>query len=807
MNEKKKFDFNLRSRLTVSFVACGLIPLIAAAVICYMSASSGFSKVQDQAMDALRQNSTDALIAQRELKAVQLSDYFGFIQSQIQTFSEDGMVVEAMSEFRDSFKSYRTERKLKTEQEIETMRSELLSYYSGPFAENYRDMNDGKNPPSRQYLNQLDDDSIALQHAYIFSNKNQLGSKHLLDASDDSTRYSSHHEKVHPIIRDYLDKFGYYDIFLVDAETGDIVYSVFKELDYSTSLVNGPYADSNFGEAFRRANASTSRDSVVLVDFARYTPSYEAPASFIASPIYEGDKKIGIAMFQMPVDRILEIMNVRVGLGETGETILIGPDYLMRSDSYLDPEKHSLATSWKYPETGRVDTKATRAAIEKGESGTVVTTDYRGKETLIAYTPVKLGDLTYCLNAKMDTEETFASCNEMAASVNSAKAAVVRWCLGLAVIAGALVAGVAFLVSGRVAVPIRTAAAFARQIAEGNLTSQCEVNGKAEVAELARAMNDMRDNLAGLLGEVVSTSEVLNGSSTDLSETARRLSNGANDTTERASNVAAAAEEMSINMTNMAAATEQVSGNVNSVASTVEEMSSTISEIARNAEKAAGAVASAVTLAEASNQQIDTLGSSAAEIGSVIEVIEDIAEQTNLLALNATIEAARAGDAGKGFAVVATEVKELAKQTADATDDIRARIEAIQESTGVAVESIGRIGSAIKDVKDVSQTIASAVEEQGICMKEVSQNVAQAASAAETVSLGVKESAQASQEISKNINTVNQSAKESNLYADETKTAGDSLSERADTLQGALGRFQLAPTVATAHMAGASVNA
>lgn len=790
MSNKLNSKLNLRSRLVIAFVACGLTPLIVAAVVSYMSASNGFQVVQHQALDAMKRYSTDALIAQRELKANQLQNYFDSIQKQIRTFSEDGMVVEAMSEFKSAFHRFRKENKIE-KADLANKRSELSAFYSGPFASLYREKNDGKDPAVDEFLHRLDDDSVAFQHAYIAANQNPLGSKHLLDAANDASQYSKLHHQVHPVIRSYLDKFGYYDIFLVDSETGDIVYSVFKELDYSTSLKNGPFANSNFGEAFRRANAANHRDAIVLVDFARYTPSYEAPASFIASPIFEGEKKIGIAMFQMPVDKILEIMSARVGLGETGETILVGPDYLMRSDSFLDAEKFSLSSSWKYPESGRVDTPETRAAIEQGQSGTIVAEDYRGEQALMAYAPVKLGEMTYCLIAKMDTKETFASCASMAETVRTAKSAVVSWCIGLGIVASVLLALVAFYLSGRVATPIRQAAEFASRIAEGDLTSRCDVSGGAEVTELAAAMNDMRDNLSGLLSEVVSTSEVLNGSSTNLSDTARRLSEGANDTTERATNVAAAAEEMSINMGNMASATEQVSANVNSVATAVEDMSSTIGEIARNAEKASSAVSSAVALAEESNQQIDTLGTSAAEIGSVIEVIQDIAEQTNLLALNATIEAARAGDAGKGFAVVATEVKELAKQTADATDNIRARIEAIQQSTGVAVQSIGKIGGAIKDVKDVSQTIASAVEQQGICMREVSQNVSQAASAAETVSLGVKESAQASQEISQNINTVNQSARESTAYADQTRTSGTWLSERAESLQGTLSRFQL----------------
>lgn len=134
-------------------------------------------------------------------------------------------------------------------------------------------------------------------------------------------------------------------------------------MDFSTSLSDGPYASTNFGRAFQEANRTLSQDGVVLVDYAQYTPSYEAPASFIASPIFDGGKKIGVAMFQMPIDRLNEIMGERAGLGKTGETYLVGQDGLMRSDSYLDPENHTVLASFRNPAKGRVETEASKAAL------------------------------------------------------------------------------------------------------------------------------------------------------------------------------------------------------------------------------------------------------------------------------------------------------------------------------------------------------------------------------------------------------------------------------------------------------------
>jgi methyl-accepting chemotaxis protein len=196
-------------------------------------------------------------------------------------------------------------------------------------------------------------------------------------------------------------------------------------------------------------------------------------------------------------------------------------------------------------------------------------------------------------------------------------------------------------------------------------------------------------------------------------------------------------------------------------------------------------------MAQASNASIGQLGSAADEIGKVIEVIQDIAEQTNLLALNATIEAARAGDAGRGFAVVATEVKELAKQTAHATEDIRKRVEGIQGSTTKAVAAIGQISEVIQQVNEISRTIASAVEEQSATTREIAANIAQTSSASDTVSAGVSQSAAAVKEITQNIMGVEHEVKQTAQSASKTQTAGQELSTLSKQLQELVGQFRV----------------
>lgn len=371
----------------------------------FFSDRKGDCGVLVETVNTLQAEAYNKLNAVKEIKKQAIERYFESIVGQIITFSQNYMIVDSMTNFATYFKTFKEENNI-DDLNIKELRSELMSYYVNDFAGEYKKQNKGKSPNVKSILMQLDDETVALQNYYIKKNTHDLGSKHLLDSANDNSNYSSLHGEVHPLIREYLEKFGYYDIFLVEPDTGKIIYSVFKELDYGTSLVNGPYSQTSFGEAFRKANLLEERDSYVLVDYARYTPSYEAPASFIASPIFSGDKKVGIAVFQMPIARINEIMSERAGLGETGETYLVGSDMLMRSDSFLDPINHSIAASFENPEKGKVNTEATKDAIE-GNANTKIINDYNGNPVLSSYTPVEIGGLNWALLAEIDVAEAF----------------------------------------------------------------------------------------------------------------------------------------------------------------------------------------------------------------------------------------------------------------------------------------------------------------------------------------------------------------------------------------------------------------
>ena len=344
------------------------------------------------------------------------------------------------------------------------------------------------------------------------------------------------------------------------------------------------------------------------------------------------------------------------------------------------------------------------------------------------------------------------------------EASTIRLLIILAIVGVIVGFGVAVLIVRSITGAIEGMVTMIQEIAANNLgIDDMHVASQDEIGKAAAALNGMKNNLCEMIRSIAGTAEQVASASEELSSTSQEIT--------------ANSEETSTQAQVVSSASEQVNRNLQTVATGSEEMSASIKEIAKNAHESAKVATSAVRVADETNQIVAKLGDSSTEIGQVIKVITSIAQQTNLLALNATIEAARAGEAGKGFAVVANEVKELAKQTAKATEDISRKIEAIQGDTKSAVAAIGQIGEVIKQVNDISNTIATAVEEQNATTNEMARNVSEAA--------------RGSSEITKNISGVAQAAQSTAHGAGDSSKAAGSLAEMSTKLRELVAQFRL----------------
>ena len=326
---------------------------------------------------------------------------------------------------------------------------------------------------------------------------------------------------------------------------------------------------------------------------------------------------------------------------------------------------------------------------------------------------------------------------------------------------------------------------------EGDLTARLKINSNDEIGWLARSFNIFVEKLQGVFSSVANNVEILTSSSNDMATVSGLLSSASKETTNKTSSVAAAAKQMSANFQSVSAAMEQSASNVHMVASAAEEMTATVSEISQSTKKARSIAEIAVQQSRQSLEKMNALGNSASNIGRVTQMITEISEQTNLLALNATIEAARAGDAGKGFAVVANEIKELARQTAAATDDIRDQIQEMQSVTAMSVKDITDISQVIAEINDVITGIASSVEEQCTATSDIANNISQAALGINEVNGNVAQASTVIVDISRDIADISQQSGQVEAESVNVQESSQSLSALAIQLERLVKQFKV----------------
>jgi methyl-accepting chemotaxis protein len=465
---------SLAKKQVITLLLVGLIPMLVTSILAARFAAKELEKIEYSKLESVR-----------EIKASAIERYFQTINKQLVNLAEMRETVSAMRAFSRTFDNMGKVDGYDSPEEFQRIKSELKSYYTNEYLPEYKNRNNGESIDVSPLIDSLPSQAVVAQYQYIQNNSNALGEKHLLDGGNGKASYHRMHERYHDSFRDFLEKFGYYDIFLVEPENGNIVYSVFKELDYATSLMSGPYADTNFAEAFKDAK-QLAKGEFVLKDFAQYRPSYDAPASFIATPIFDSSKLIGVLVFQMPLEVINEIMTQRDGMGETGESYLVGEDLLMRSDSFLDPVNHSVSASFKDPVLGKVETDATRRAFT-GEKNTDIIIDYNGNPVLSAFSLVDIGSgIKWAILAEIDEAEAFEGVSALAYSL-----------LIIAVIGVVLIVLFALYISKLLSSPILDLAKGIQSVKDsGNFSLRIDNSYQDEVGQTSRAFNQFAQSLS-----------------------------------------------------------------------------------------------------------------------------------------------------------------------------------------------------------------------------------------------------------------------------------------------------------------------
>ncbi len=484
-------NISIRFKVQLALFIVANIAIFTIGALGYISATNALEKV-----------TFDQLRSVRETKRQAITDYFDQLRKQVITLSESRMTVDAMQNFKNA--SLFLENDFYGDVPPDSMLVSLNDYYAGEFLPAWQKISNDTTATVEEFM--IDNSaSLKLQFYYISGNPYPTGSKDLLEKSNDGSLYSDVHARYHSIYRNYLKEFDIYDIFLIEPESGRIIYSVFKEVDYMTSLKDGPYRDSNIAEVFRKAAESPFKNFVALTDFEKYPPSYDAPAAFIASPIFDKQEKIGVLAFQISPNAIRNIITGNQqweveGLGVTGETYLIGSDFKMRSDARMlieNPDgffetiekmytpkevelirRHNTSLLFQ-----PVETEAARLALQ-GVTGVEIIENYRGTRSLSAFSDLDIEGVDWAIVSEIEEEEAFSLIYTLQRNIFLAMVVifVVTSLLG-------------YFYSRWFVKPIKKLRNTLMELSEGKSVKRLNVFGTDEIGQTTFAMNHLIDRI------------------------------------------------------------------------------------------------------------------------------------------------------------------------------------------------------------------------------------------------------------------------------------------------------------------------
>lgn len=587
-----------------------------------------------------------------------------------------------------------------------------------------------------------------------------LGSVH---AVVQSQFVPSQPQSLHQALLPISKQLGFYDIFIISPE-GIVEYSVAKESDFQTNLIDGPYADSGLAKLFMRVKGKG--ETVLVEDFAPYAPSQGQAAAFMARELVSNGESWVVAV-QLSIDRINSVMQVREGMGKSGETYLVGPDQRMRSDSFLDPAKRTVLASFAGTvQQNGVDTPASQAALQ-GQSGLLYIDDYNGNPVVSAFSQIDIFDLRWALLAEIDVAEVAAPANRM------------LW-IGFAIIVAAIVLALlaARLVSSSVLAPLGGEPAdmvqLTSRIADGDLT--LSMSGASQTS-LMGWLGKMQQQLRGLISQMVGVGQALEMAAAQNSSALTQADGSLQIQARETEMLATAIEEMSYAAAEIGSNTVLAADEVNASQAAATQLTLTISHVTQSLDQTLTAFAQI-------RQQVGRLDQDSQQIASVVAVITAIADQTNLLALNAAIEAARAGEQGRGFAVVADEVRQLAGKVQLATRDIASVIQGILQLSQNLTQSSEGCESIANTTKHEAQSMQQQVDQIDGRLVQLKQLMAQTATAAE-------EQTSVSATLARGISSLSAAAEENSTAISEVASSTRGLLGLATELGTAVGQFKV----------------
>ena len=560
-------------------------------------------------------------------------------------------------------------------------------------------------------------------------------------------------------ILQYDKDMGTYNIFMIYAPHGHVMFSAKKRADLGTNLANGPYKDSDLAKLWAKVK-STGKSA--FIDFAPYAPAGGDPTAFMGTPLRDKNGRIiGVIAVQLSVNQIDHVMQERDGMGETGETYLVGPDRLMRSDSYIDPKNHSVKASFANPATGSVDTEAVNAALQ-GKNGENIIDDYNGSRVLSAYTPIKVFGDRWALIAEINEKEAFGSVFENQKNRDEALASMAVWTAvlwGVCLLTIVLVGG---WVHHYVARPIRNIAMAAVAVARGDLNVRVPAKGKSETGVLARAIQSMVDGIRNIAEQVNTAGAKMVSASREQAEGAKNQSTATEQMSGAATELMASAKQMTESGSSVTGQAEQAADECNSGTTSIQNAIQGINGIHERVEKIANYMAE--------------LGGKSQQISGVLDIITELSEQTNLLSLNASIEAAGAGEAGKRFAVVASEIRKLAERAGDSTGEIRNLIDSVQKTINATI-------MATEEGTKAAQEGVRLTKEVDESFTRIAERVTSTRQSAKVIEMGSRQQATAIGQLEKAVKEVDSSAQETASTANQLDANAHALLEAAKQLQ------------------------